>query len=165
MKSAELIEGQESILYNLNREEFDLEKFKGVAKDTLEVVLPELKEKKNADMDLLKLLIKMTRFSERELYSNEQEAAQYLNNEILYAVENGSEVLDITALIDVNFKGYFTLECSSSLIKYDQWTGKRRNFDKSSKLREPQLFMQRHIEKMMYDTAKWMLYEYGIFEN
>ena len=71
----------------------------------------------------------------------------------------------ITALIDVNFKGYFTLECSSSLIKYDQWTGKRRNFDKSSKLREPQLFMQRHIEKMMYDTAKWMLCEYGIFEN
>ena len=95
MKCAELIEGWESILYDLNREEFDLEKFKGVAKDTLEVVLPELKEKKNADMDLLKLLIKMTRFSERELYSNEQEAAQYLNNEILYAVENGSEVLDI----------------------------------------------------------------------
>ena len=22
-----------------------------------------------------------------------------------------------------------------------------------------------YIEKMMYDTAKWMLYEYGIFEN
>ena len=71
----------------------------------------------------------------------------------------------IRALIDVNFKGYFTLECSSSLIKYDQWTGKRRNFDKSSKLREPQLFMQRHIEKMMYDTARWMLSEYEIFEN
>ena len=95
MKCAELIEGWESILCDLNREEFDLEKFKGVAKDTLEVVLPELKENKNVDMDLLKLLIKMTRFSERELYSNEQEAAQYLINEILYAVENGSEVLDI----------------------------------------------------------------------
>jgi hypothetical protein len=25
--------------------------------------------------------------------------------------------------------------------------------------------MQRHIEKMMYDTARWMLSEYGIFEN
>ena len=95
MKCAELIEGWESILYDLNREEFDLEKFKGVAKDTLKVVLPELKENKNVDMDLLKLLIKMTRFSERELYSNEQEAAQYFINEILYAAENGPAVLDI----------------------------------------------------------------------
>jgi len=37
----------------------------------------------------------MTRFSERELYSNEQEAAQYLINELLYAVENGIEMLEI----------------------------------------------------------------------
>jgi sugar phosphate isomerase/epimerase len=74
----------------------------------------------------------------------------------------------INALIDVGFKGYFTLECDSSLIKYDQWTGKRRRFEKDGvelRLSEPQLFMQRHIEAMMYDTAKWMLSEYGIFEN
>jgi sugar phosphate isomerase/epimerase len=32
----------------------------------------------------------------------------------------------IRALIDANFKGYFTLECSSSLVRYDQWTGARR---------------------------------------
>jgi hypothetical protein len=71
----------------------------------------------------------------------------------------------IRALIDVNFKVYFTLECSSSLVRYDQWTGARRRFSGDSRLGEPQLFMQRHIEKMMYDTAKWMLSEYGIFEN
>ena len=71
----------------------------------------------------------------------------------------------IRALIDVNFKGYFTLECSSSLVRYDQWTGARRRFAGGSKLGEPQLFMQRHIEKMMYDTARWMLSEYGIFED
>ncbi len=71
----------------------------------------------------------------------------------------------ISALIDVNFKGYFTLECTSSLIKYDQWTGNRRRFEKESKLREPQLFMQRHIEAMMYETSRWMLEAYGIFEE
>ena len=26
------------------------------------------------------------------------------------------------------------------------------------------LFMQRHIEKMMYETSEWMLKAYGIFE-
>ena len=71
----------------------------------------------------------------------------------------------ITALIDVKFKGFFTLECDSSLIKYNQWTGKRRRFEDASRLREPQLFMQRHIESMMYDTAKWMLTSYDIFEE
>ena len=71
----------------------------------------------------------------------------------------------ICALIDVKFKGYFTLECDSSLIKYDQWTGKRRRFERASKLREPQLFMQRHIEAMMYESSKWMLESYGILES
>lgn len=74
----------------------------------------------------------------------------------------------INALIDVGFKGFFTLECNSSLIRYNQWTGKRKRFEKNNKalkLCEPQLFMQRHIEAMMYDTAKWMLESYDLFEE
>ena len=71
----------------------------------------------------------------------------------------------ITALIDVGFRGCFTLECNSSLIQYDQWTGMRKRFEKNAKLREPQLFMQRHLEAMMYETAKWMLEEYDLFEE
>ena len=71
----------------------------------------------------------------------------------------------INALIDVKFKGYFTLECDSSLVTYNQWTGPRRRFEHASKLREPQLFMQRHIEAMMYETAKWMLESYGLWEK
>jgi len=74
----------------------------------------------------------------------------------------------ITALVDIGYTGYFTLECSSSLVKYDQWTGKRRRFagkDVELKLSEPQLFMQRHMESMLYDTAKWMLESYGLFEE
>lgn len=79
---------------------------------------------------------------------------------------NHDEVMH--ALIDVGFRGYFTLECDSSLIPYDQWTGKRRRFEREGKtclLSEPQLFMQRHIEAMMYDTAKWMLDTYGLLEE
>ena len=71
----------------------------------------------------------------------------------------------ISALIATDFKGYFTLECDSSLRPYDYWQGNRRRFDTSDKLREPQLFMQRHIEAMMYDTVEWMLKSYEIFEN
>ncbi len=76
---------------------------------------------------------------------------------------NHDEVL--CALIDVGFKGTFTLECDSSLIRYDHWLGKRRRFQQEGReprLCEPQLFMQRHMEKMMYETAKWMLDSYGI---
>ena len=74
----------------------------------------------------------------------------------------------INALIDVGFKGYFTLECGSSLNKYDEWTEKRRRFDsekREPRLREPQLFMQRHLEAMAYETSKWMLESYGLFEE
>ena len=70
----------------------------------------------------------------------------------------------ISALIDVGFKGFFTLECMSSLRSYDCWQGVRRRFEKEARLREPQLFMQRHLEKMMYETSEWMLKAYGIFE-
>ena len=74
----------------------------------------------------------------------------------------------IKALIDINYSGYFTLESTNSLLKYNQWLNKRRRFrddDPNLKLREPQLFMQRHIEALMYDTAQWMLSEYGVFEE
>jgi len=74
----------------------------------------------------------------------------------------------INALIDADFRGYFTLECDSSLTRYDHWLGKRKRFPNNKKkllLSEPQLFMQRHVEAMMYDTAKWMLESYGSFEE
>ena len=79
---------------------------------------------------------------------------------------NHDEVL--CALRDVGFNGYFTLECNSSLIRYNQWTGKRRRFrdeEGGLKLMEPQLFMQRHIEAMMFETSKWMLESYGLYEE
>ena len=79
---------------------------------------------------------------------------------------NNDEI--ICALKDVGFKGYFTLESCSSLITYNKWTEKRRRFRDDGpalKLKQPQLFMQRHIEAMIYETSKWMLEEYGLFEE
>ncbi len=76
---------------------------------------------------------------------------------------NHDEVM--RALIDVGFQGSFTLESMSSLRSYDYWQGGRRRFDGEDRLREPQLFMQRHMEKMMYETAEWMLSSYGLLEK
>ncbi len=70
----------------------------------------------------------------------------------------------INALVDVGYKGYFTLECDSSLVSYNSWIRPRRRFSKAL-LSEPQLFMQRHIEKMMYETSEYILSAYGLLEK
>ena len=78
---------------------------------------------------------------------------------------NHDEIMN--ALLDVGFKGYFTLECTWTLIRYNQITGVRNRFQKEGvalKLSEPPLFMQQQLESLMYDTAKWMLEQYGLFE-
>ena len=71
----------------------------------------------------------------------------------------------INALIDVGYNGYFTLECESALISYNSWIRPRRKFEKDKRLAEPQLFMQRHMEKMMYATSEYLLDSYGILEK
>ena len=42
---------------------------------------------------------------------------------------------------------------------------RRKVFEKDTRLVDPQLFMQRHLEKLMYDTAKYILDSYGLFEE
>lgn len=76
---------------------------------------------------------------------------------------NHDEVMH--ALIDVGYKGYFTLECDSPLRKYKHWTGWRRQYDKDIRLSEPQLFMQQHIEKMLYEISEWILSSYDLLEE
>ncbi len=71
----------------------------------------------------------------------------------------------INALIDVGFKGYFTLECPSSLTNKNYRLSRRRDFEKDTRLAEPQLFMQQRIESLLYDTAKYILTSYDIFEE
>lgn len=72
---------------------------------------------------------------------------------------NHDEVMH--ALLDIGFKGYFTLECNSTLRRENCWLGCRRTFEKDRRLAEPQLFMQRQIEIMMYETAEYILKSYS----
>ena len=76
---------------------------------------------------------------------------------------NHDEVLN--ALIDVGFKGYFTLESSSSLRSFGYWLGARRPFEKEKRLAEPPLFMQNKMEEMLYETAKYILGSYALLEE
>lgn len=76
---------------------------------------------------------------------------------------NHDEVMH--ALIDVGFKGYFTLECGSSLRKYNMGTGDRRRFEEDKRLSQPQLFMQRIMERLVYETSQWILSSYGLLEK
>lgn len=71
----------------------------------------------------------------------------------------------INGLIDVGYEGYFTLECSSSLVSKKHWLGKRRVFERDTRLAETQLFMQEHLEALMYDISKYILTAYDLFEE
>ena len=77
----------DKILGDLNCEEFDIELFQTTVKESFDIIYNKVKEQK-MDIDTALLLIKMARFSERELFCNEQDAARYLVAEILYQVEN-----------------------------------------------------------------------------
>ena len=78
----------DKILGDLSWEEFDVELFQTTVKESFDIIYNKVKEQK-MDIDTAILLIKMARFSERELYCNEQDAARYLVSEILYQIENG----------------------------------------------------------------------------
>ena len=76
---------------------------------------------------------------------------------------NMDEIMN--ALIDVNYKGVFTFECETSLRPAQYWQGDRKKFEKDTRLAEPVLFMQKHIEKLMYDMGEYILNSYNVFEK
>ena len=67
----------------------------------------------------------------------------------------------INALIDIDYKGYFTFESSDSFVSAKG----RRPFLRDERLLKPQLFMQDKFISLLYDMGKYMLSEYGIFEE
>lgn len=76
---------------------------------------------------------------------------------------NMDEIMN--ALIDSGYKGYFTFECDDSLIKPKNWIASRRVFEKDTRLLHPQLFMQKHIEKLLYEIGEYALKSYNCFEE
>jgi len=71
----------------------------------------------------------------------------------------------INALIDIDYKGYFTLECDSGLVPSNYWLYGRGEFAKDNRLAEPQLFMRRKLEELLYETANYILSSYGLLEK
>lgn len=76
---------------------------------------------------------------------------------------NMDEIMN--ALIDSGYKGYFTFECDDSLIKPKNWIASRHVFEKDTRLLHPQLFMQKHIEKLLYEIGEYALKSYNCFEE
>ena len=71
----------------------------------------------------------------------------------------------MNALIDIGYSSAFTFECAASLRPSKYWQGDRKRFDRDSRLCEPKLFMQKHLEKLMYEMGEYILKSYNCFEE
>ena len=80
-----------------------------------------------------------------------------------FGTMNLDEIMN--ALIDMDYKGYFTFEATSSLRSPKYWLGDRAYYEKDTRLLKPQLFMQKHLEKLMYDMGVYILKQYNCFEE
>lgn len=93
-----IIENWDNLLNDIGSEEFDLDSFQETAKETFVPLIKVLKDSaEKLNQDIIRLIIKITRFVEKEIVSDDQQAANYLVEEILYAIENGLDNLDIDA--------------------------------------------------------------------
>lgn len=92
----EIIDKWDVVFEDIYDEDFNLEHFRETAIESFKIILPELKNNPDQiDSDVARLLMKITRFAEKEIVSNEQFAAQYVIEELLYGVENGMDEINI----------------------------------------------------------------------
>lgn len=68
-------------------------------------------------------------------------------------------------LIDAGYNGYFTFESCSALRPAKYWQGDRHGYPSDTRLAEPQLFMQKRLEVLMYEIGEYTLKQYGVFEE
>lgn len=80
-----------------------------------------------------------------------------------FGTVNMDEIMN--ALIDINYKGIFTFECDAPLRPAKCWQGDRRFFERDKRLSEPQLFMQKQVEKLLYDMGEYILKAYDCYEK
>lgn len=71
----------------------------------------------------------------------------------------------MTGLIDVGFKGPFTMECEGTLRPSKYWIGNRRLMPDNNKVTDPCLEMQKKAEELLYITGKYILESYDLFNN
>ncbi len=74
----------------------------------------------------------------------------------LSTLDNDSSV---KALIDANYSGYFTFECSG-IVKYNV-----KKFDDSKGIDNLSIDVVRAYERALYQTGKYLLSAYGVFEE
>lgn len=67
------------------------------------------------------------------------------------------------ALIDIGYKGYFTLEAGSSM--HSIVLRKKKTFARENRLFEPTLSMQKSMEKLQFEFSKHILEAYDCFEE
>ena len=68
------------------------------------------------------------------------------------------------ALMDVGYKGCFTLEVCYTLRPSRLWLGNRREFPADTRLLDASLELQQAMEKVFYRTGEYILKTYGLFE-
>lgn len=80
-----------------------------------------------------------------------------------FGTMNLDEIMN--ALIDIEYRGCFTFEASSVLRPPKYWLGNRMTFERDTRLLNPQLFMQKHLEELMYNMGVYILKQYDCFEE
>lgn len=92
----EIIYKWDVVLEDIDDEDFNLEHFREAAIESFKIILPELKNNPDQiDSDVARLLMRIARFAEKETVSDEQFAAQYVIEELLFGVDYGMDEIDI----------------------------------------------------------------------
>lgn len=68
-------------------------------------------------------------------------------------------------LIDNGFAGPFTLECDSKLRPGRYWLGNRVKFEGDKRLFDPPLALYRKMEEALFETGKYILQSYYLYEE
>lgn len=72
----------------------------------------------------------------------------------------------LRGLIDTDYKGYFTFECDNFPVRGGGWPYLRRNDQpETARLQDPSLELKLLAENYLYETGKYLLSQYGIFEE
>ena len=92
----EIINKWDVVLEGIYDEDFNLEHFREAAIESFKIILPELKNNPDQiDSDVARLLMRIARFAEKEIVSDEQFAAQHVIEELLFGVDYGMDEIDI----------------------------------------------------------------------
>ena len=72
----------------------------------------------------------------------------------------------LRGLVDTDYKGYFTFECDNFPMRGGGWPYLRRNDEPASaRLQNPSLELKMQAEGYLYETGKYLLEKYGVFEE